>query len=170
MIRTLKKIKPITNHLVYYEGVLEHYENPRNIGRLDTKDKNVGTGLIYGENGGVIRLQIKIGKSFEIVDAKFKTFGYDSAIAYCSYATDMIKGKNISDAMNMKNPNITDHIKLNPIKLRGDILTDSAIESAISDFKDKNCVCRQCSSVSRCHRCGGCTCVNCGCSKNRDVI
>ena len=163
MLRSLRKVKPMTNHLLYYERVLEHYENPRNVGKLDPKEKNVGTGLIYGEDGGVIRLQIKIGNSCEIVDAKFKTFGYDSAIAYCSYATEMIKGKNISDAMNMKKPNITEHIKLNPIKLRGDILTDSAIESAINDFKNKNCSCWRCPTISRCHRCGECRFVYCGC-------
>ena len=151
-------MKPITSSRSYYSRVLEHYENPRNVGKLDPTDKNVGTGLVVSATGGVVKLQIKIVKSYKIVDAKFETFGCDSAIASSSYATEMIKGKNISDAINTKKPNITEHIKLTPSKTHGSILTDSAIESAINDFKNKNGICRQCHSTSRCHRCGECNC------------
>jgi len=158
-------MRPITSSRSYYSRVLEHYENPRNVGKLDPTDKNVGTGLVVSATGGVVKLQIKIVKSYKIVDAKFETFGCDSAIASSSYATEMIKGKNISDAINTKKPNITEHIKLTPSKTHGSILTDSAIESAINDFKNKNGICRRCHSASRCHRCG-----ECGFNKHKAVI
>ena len=158
MIRAFQKIKHITSNRTYYSKVLEHYENPRNVGKLDPTEKNVGTGLVVSATGGVVKLQIKIINSCEIVDAKFETFGCDSAIASSSYATEMIKGKYIRDAINTKKPNITEHIKLTPSKTHGSILTDSAIESAINDFKNKNGICRRCHSTSRCHRCGECKC------------
>jgi len=151
-------MKPIRTFHSHYAKVLDHYENPRNVGAFDPSKRDIGTGLVVSSAGGVVKLQIKIGSSFEIVDAKFETFKCDSAIASSSYATEMIKGQNISDAINTKKPNITEHIKLTPVKTHGSILTDSAIESAINDFKNKNCVCRNCPTISRCHRCGECTC------------
>ena len=139
MIRVFRNIKPIKFSRFYHTNVVDHYENPRNVGSFDPKEKNVGTGLVGAPAcGDVMKLQIKVDDSGEIVDAKFKTFGCGSAIASSSYATEVIKGKHISDAVNIKNSDIARHLKLPPVKLHCSMLAEDAIKSAINDFKNKN--------------------------------
>jgi len=118
--------------------VIEHYENPRNVGSFNSKDKNVGTGLVGAPAcGDVMKLQIKVNDSGKIVDARFKTFGCGSAIASSSYATEYIKGKNINEAKKITNKDIANHLKLPPIKLHCSMLAEDAIKLAIKDLENK---------------------------------
>jgi iron-sulfur cluster assembly enzyme ISCU, mitochondrial len=118
--------------------VIDHYENPRNVGSFNSTEKNIGTGLVGSPAcGDVMKLQIKVDNSGTIIDAKFKTFGCGSAIASSSYATEYIKEKNISEAIKIKNSDIANHLNLPPVKLHCSMLAEDAIKSAIKDFKKK---------------------------------
>ncbi len=122
----------------YHEKVIDHYENPRNVGALDKKDENVGTGLVGAPAcGDVMKLQIKVDKDGKIIDAKFKTFGCGSAIASSSLATEWIKGKTTEDAMKIKNTDIAKELCLPPVKLHCSMLAEDAIKAAINDYKSK---------------------------------
>lgn len=130
----------ISNKLVrrYHSKVIEHYENPRNVGSLDKKDLQVGTGLVGAPAcGDVMKLQISVNQGGVIVDAKFKTFGCGSAIASSSVATEWIKGKTLSEASQIVNADIAAHLKLPPVKLHCSMLAEDAIKSAIKDYKTK---------------------------------
>jgi len=122
----------------YSNKVIEHYENPHNVGTLDKDDPNVGTGLVGAPAcGDVMRLQIKVSDSGVIEDAKFKTFGCGSAIASSSLATEWIKGKTIDEAAAIKNSQIAEELSLPPVKIHCSVLAEDAIKSAIDDFKKK---------------------------------
>jgi len=125
--------------MAYSEKVIDHYNNPRNVGTLDVSDENVGTGLVGApECGDVMRLQLKINPETGVIeDAKFKTFGCGSAIASSSYATELIKGKTIDDAQNIKNTQIVTDLNLPPVKIHCSVLAEDAIKAAIDDFKKK---------------------------------
>jgi nitrogen fixation NifU-like protein len=123
----------------YSEKLLEHYENPRNVGALDKADQNVGTGLVGAPAcGDVMKLQIKVGKDGIIEDAKFKTFGCGSAIASSSLATEWIKGKSINEAETILNTDIAQHLSLPPVKIHCSVLAEDAIKAAIKDYREKN--------------------------------
>jgi nitrogen fixation NifU-like protein len=124
--------------MAYSEKVLEHYENPRNVGTLDKDDAAVGTGLVGAPAcGDVMRLQIKVGDDGRIADAKFKTFGCGSAIASSSLATEWLKGKTVDEAETIKNSMIAEELHLPPVKIHCSVLAEDAIKSAIQDFRAK---------------------------------
>ncbi len=124
--------------MAYSDKVIEHYENPRNVGTMDKNDPAVGTGLVGAPAcGDVMRLQIKVNDQGIIEDAKFKTFGCGSAIASSSLATEWIKGKSIDEAEKLKNTRIVEELNLPPIKVHCSILAEDAIKSAIADFRAK---------------------------------
>src|SRR5829696_1787539 len=124
--------------MAYSEKVIEHYENPRNVGTLDKDDTTVGTGLVGAPAcGDVMRLQIKVGDGGIIQDAKFKTFGCGSAIASSSLATEWLKGKSIDEAETIKNSMIAEELHLPPVKIHCSVLAEDAIKSAIADFRAK---------------------------------
>ena len=123
----------------YHENVLDHYENPRNVGSLDKKKKTVGTGLVGAPAcGDVMKLQFEVDDAGKIIDAKFKTFGCGSAIASSSVATEWLKGKTIDDCLTIKNTDIAAHLKLPPVKLHCSMLAEDAIKAAVEDYKKKN--------------------------------
>ena len=125
--------------MAYSKKLLDHYENPRNLGSLNKESKEVGTGLVGAPAcGDVMKLQIKVNTSGVIEDAKFKTFGCGSAIASSSLITEWVKGKSINDAFKIKNTEIANHLALLPVKIHCSVLAEDAIKAAISDFKDKN--------------------------------
>jgi len=123
----------------YSEKVIDHAENPRNVGTLDKSDPNVGTGLVGAPAcGDVMRLQIKVDPITDtIIDAKFKTFGCGSAIAASSLATEWIKGKSIDEAESLKNSAIVEELNLPPVKIHCSVLAEDAIKSAIADYRAK---------------------------------
>src|SRR5688572_5955616 len=124
--------------MAYSEKVIEHYENPRNVGTLDKNDDQVGTGLVGAPAcGDVMRLQIKVGDDGKIQDAKFKTFGCGSAIASSSLATEWLKGKTVDEAETIKNSMIAEELHLPPVKIHCSVLAEDAIKSAIQDFRAK---------------------------------
>jgi nitrogen fixation NifU-like protein len=125
--------------MAYSTKVIDHYENPRNVGTLDKDDDNVGTGLVGAPAcGDVMRLQLKINPETEVVeDAKFKTFGCGSAIASSSLVTEWVKGKTIDEAMKLTNTSIVEELSLPPVKIHCSVLAEDAIKSAIADFKRK---------------------------------
>jgi nitrogen fixation protein NifU and related proteins len=124
--------------MAYSEKVIEHYENPRNVGTLDKEDDAVGTGLVGAPAcGDVMRLQIKVGDDGVIKDAKFKTFGCGSAIASSSLATEWLKGKTVDEAATIKNSMIAEELHLPPVKIHCSVLAEDAIKSAIEDFRAK---------------------------------
>ena len=123
--------------MAYSNKVIDHYENPRNVGSLPKEDPNVGTGLVGApECGDVMKLQIKV-QNDTIVDAKFKTFGCGSAIASSSLATEWLKGKTIEEAQKIKNTDIVQELNLPPVKIHCSVLAEDAIKAAISDYKRK---------------------------------
>ena len=125
--------------MAYSDKVMNHYENPRNVGSMDKNDKAVGTGLVGAPScGDVMKLQLKINKEGVIEDAKFKTFGCGSAIASSSLITEWVKGKTIEEAQKIKNVEIAKHLSLPPVKIHCSVLAEDAIKSAISDYKKKN--------------------------------
>ena len=126
--------------MAYSDKVLDHFTNPRNVGSLDKKDKNVGTGLVGApECGDVMRLQIQVDDETGMIeDAKFKTFGCGSAIASSSLATEWLKGKSINDALEIDNMDIVEELALPPVKIHCSVLAEDAIKSAIEDYKKKN--------------------------------
>src|SRR5579863_5863462 len=122
----------------YSTKVIEHYENPRNVGTLDKSDDSVGTGLVGAPAcGDVMRLQIKVNEQGVIEDAKFKTFGCGSAIASSSLATEWIKGKKVEEALKIKNTDIVNELALPPVKIHCSVLAEDAIRAAIGDWKKK---------------------------------
>jgi nitrogen fixation NifU-like protein len=124
--------------MAYSEKVIEHYENPRNVGSLDAGDVTVGTGLVGAPAcGDVMKLQIRVNGAGVIEDAKFKTFGCGSAIASSSLATEWIKGMTIDQAMGIKNTQIVEELNLPPVKIHCSVLAEDAIKSAIADYKKK---------------------------------
>jgi nitrogen fixation NifU-like protein len=125
--------------MAYSKEVLDHYENPRNVGKMDEQDASVGTGLVGAPAcGDVMKLQIKVNEEGIIEDAKFKTFGCGSAIASSSLATEWIKGKNIDEAAEIKNTEIAKELSLPPVKIHCSMLAEDAIKSAINDYKEKS--------------------------------
>jgi len=124
--------------MAYSDKVIEHAENPRNVGTLDKDDPNVGTGLVGAPAcGDVMRLQIKVSDEGVILDAKFKTFGCGSAIASSSLATEWIKGKKVEEAETIKNSDIVTELNLPPVKIHCSVLAEDAIKSAIADYRSK---------------------------------
>ncbi len=124
--------------MAYSDKVIEHYENPRNVGSFDKDDPNVGTGLVGAPAcGDVMKLQLKISDEGIIEDAKFKTFGCGSAIASSSLATEWVKGMTIDQAMEIKNTQIVEELNLPPVKIHCSVLAEDAIKSAIADYKAK---------------------------------
>src|SRR5271167_4393345 len=124
--------------MAYSEKVLEHYNNPRNVGSMDKNSPDVGTGLVGApECGDVMKLQIKVENGV-ITDAKFKTFGCGSAIASSSLATEWIKGKTVAEALEIKNTEIVRELSLPPVKIHCSVLAEDAIRAAIADWKKKN--------------------------------
>ncbi|MCC7193264.1 MAG: Fe-S cluster assembly scaffold IscU [Phycisphaeraceae bacterium] len=125
--------------MAYSNKVLDHYDNPRNVGSLDKKSRNVGTGIVGApECGDVMKLQIQVDDATgKIVDAKFKTFGCGSAIASSSLATEWMKGKTLEEASQIKNTDIVQELSLPPVKIHCSVLAEDAIKSAIADYKKK---------------------------------
>ena len=124
--------------MAYSDKVIEHYENPRNVGSFDKDDPQVGTGLVGAPAcGDVMKLQLKIREDGIIEDAKFKTFGCGSAIASSSLATEWVKGMTIDQAMAIKNTQIVEELNLPPVKIHCSVLAEDAIKSAIADYKAK---------------------------------
>jgi nitrogen fixation NifU-like protein len=124
--------------MAYSEKVVEHYENPRNVGKMDTTDPTVGTGTVGAPAcGDVMRLQIKVNSEGIIEDAKFKTYGCGSAIASSSLVTEWIKGKNLDEAGTITNRQIADELALPPVKIHCSILAEDAIKAAIDDYRNK---------------------------------
>src|SRR3954464_5688436 len=125
--------------MAYSEKVIEHAENPRNVGTLDKDDPNVGTGLVGAPAcGDVMRLQIKVSDDGKIEDAKFKTFGCGSAIASSSLATEWVKGLTVDEALAIKNTQIVKELSLPPVKIHCSVLAEDAIKAAIADWKKKH--------------------------------
>ena len=124
--------------MAYGDKVLDHYENPRNVGTMDKNDPNVGTGLVGAPAcGDVMRLQVKISDDGKIEVAKFKTFGCGSAIASSSLVTEWVKGKSVDEAMTIKNTQIAKELALPPVKIHCSVLAEDAIKAAIADWKKK---------------------------------
>jgi len=122
----------------YHDKVIDHYENPRNVGSLDKNDVNVGTGLVGAPAcGDVMKLQIKVDDDGKIIDARFKTFGCGSAIASSSLATEWIKGKSLDQASGIKNTDIAKELCLPPVKLHCSMLAEDAIQAALKDYNSK---------------------------------
>jgi nitrogen fixation protein NifU and related proteins len=126
--------------MAYSEKVIDHYDNPRNVGSLDKADPNVGTGIVGApECGDVMKLQIKVNPETNVIeDAKFKTFGCGSAIASSSLATEWVKGKTLDEALEIKNTEIVEELALPPVKIHCSVLAEDAIKAAISDLKKKS--------------------------------
>jgi len=125
--------------MAYSEKVLDHYNNPRNVGSMDRNDPNVGTGMVGApECGDVMKLQLKVNESTGVIeDAKFKTFGCGSAIASSSLATEWVKGKTVDEALAIKNTEIVNELSLPPVKIHCSVLAEDAIKAAIGDYKKK---------------------------------
>ena len=123
----------------YSDKVLEHYNNPRNVGSLDKNDPQVGTGMVGApECGDVMRLQLKVNKETGVIDeARFKTFGCGSAIASSSLATEWLKGKTLDEALEIRNMDIVNELSLPPVKIHCSVLAEDAIKAAIADYKKK---------------------------------
>ncbi len=125
--------------MAYTTKVIDHYENPRNVGSLDKADSQVGTGVVGApECGDVMKLQIKVNEEGIIEDAKFKTFGCGSAIASSSLATEWLKGKSVEEALDIKNTHIVEELSLPPVKIHCSVLAEDAIKAAIHDYQSKN--------------------------------
>ena len=124
--------------MAYSNKVIDHYENPRNVGKLDSKSPDVGTGMVGAPAcGDVMRLQIQVNKDGVIEDAKFKTYGCGSAIASSSLATEWMKGKTLEEAGKIKNTEIVEELALPPVKIHCSVLAEDAIKAAIEDYKKK---------------------------------
>jgi len=126
--------------MAYSDKVIDHYNNPRNVGQMDKSSEHVGTGLVGApECGDVMRLQIRVNPETQVIEeAKFKTFGCGSAIASSSLATEWVKGKTVSEAMEIKNTDIVKELALPPVKIHCSVLAEDAIRAAIGDWKKKN--------------------------------
>lgn len=125
--------------MAYSEKVLDHYENPRNVGSFDKNDPDVGTGMVGAPAcGDVMKLQIKVNEAGIITDAKFKTYGCGSAIASSSLVTEMLKGRSLEQAQEIKNSEIAEELALPPVKIHCSVLAEDAIKSAIEDYRKKH--------------------------------
>ena len=126
--------------MAYSEKVIDHYQNPKNVGTLDKSSKNVGTGLVGApECGDVMRLQIEVDTATGMItDAKFKTFGCGSAIASSSLATEWLKGKSVDEAVKIDNMDIVEELNLPPVKIHCSVLAEDAIKAAVNDYRQKN--------------------------------
>ncbi|MCU1719553.1 MULTISPECIES: Fe-S cluster assembly scaffold IscU [Pseudomonas] len=124
--------------MAYSEKVIDHYENPRNVGKMDAQDPDVGTGMVGAPAcGDVMRLQIKVNEQGVIEDAKFKTYGCGSAIASSSLATEWMKGKTLDEAETIKNTQLAEELALPPVKIHCSVLAEDAIKAAVRDYKQK---------------------------------
>ena len=124
--------------MAYSDKVIDHYENPRNVGKLDEGDDNVGTGMVGAPAcGDVMRLQIQVNGDGVIEDAKFKTYGCGSAIASSSLLTEWVKGKNLDEAASIKNTEIAQELSLPPVKIHCSVLAEDAIKAAVQNYRDK---------------------------------
>ena len=124
--------------MAYSDKVIDHYENPRNVGKFDAEDPNIGTGMVGAPAcGDVMRLQIKVNEQGVIEDAKFKTYGCGSAIASSSLATEWMKGKTLDEAEAIKNTTIAEELALPPVKIHCSVLAEDAIKAAVRDYKQK---------------------------------
>ena len=124
--------------MAYSEKVIDHYENPRNVGSMDKKDSSVGTGMVGAPAcGDVMQLQIRVNDEGIIEDAKFKTYGCGSAIASSSLITEWVKGKSLDDALAIKNSEIAEELELPPVKIHCSILAEDAVKAAVADYKKK---------------------------------
>ena len=124
--------------MAYSNKVIDHYENPRNVGTFDKNDESVGTGMVGAPAcGDVMRLQIKVNDAGIIEDAKFKTYGCGSAIASSSLVTELLKGKSLDEAMAIKNSEIAEELELPPVKIHCSILAEDAVKAAVADYKKK---------------------------------
>ncbi|MDG1121095.1 MAG: Fe-S cluster assembly scaffold IscU [Glaciecola sp.] len=125
--------------MAYSDLVIDHYENPRNVGQFDKNDKNIATGMVGAPAcGDVMKLQLKVGENGIIEDAKFKTYGCGSAIASSSLVTEWVKGKTLDEATTIKNTDIAAELALPPVKIHCSILAEDAIKAAVKDYKAKN--------------------------------
>ncbi|HEX5486298.1 Fe-S cluster assembly scaffold IscU [Limnobacter sp.] len=125
--------------MAYSDKVLDHYENPRNVGSFDKGDNEVGTGMVGAPAcGDVMKLQIKVGEDGKITDAKFKTYGCGSAIASSSLVTEWVKGKTLDQALEIKNTAIAEELALPPVKIHCSILAEDAIKAAVEDYRKKH--------------------------------
>lgn len=137
-LRRLRFVR-LSNLRAYHENIIDHYENPRNVGTLDKTKKTVGTGLVGAPAcGDVMKLQFEVDANGVITDAKFKTFGCGSAIASSSLATEWLRGKSVEEAISIKNSDIAAHLKLPPVKLHCSMLAEDAIKAAVKDYRSKN--------------------------------
>uniref|UniRef100_A0A2P2LXB7 Iron-sulfur cluster assembly protein n=1 Tax=Rhizophora mucronata TaxID=61149 RepID=A0A2P2LXB7_RHIMU len=134
---------------LYHENVIDHFNNPRNVGSFDKNDPHVGTGLVGAPAcGDVMKLQIRVDeKTGEIVDARFKTFGCGSAIASSSVASEWVKGKQMEEVLTIKNTEIAKHLSLPPVKLHCSMLAEDAIKAAVKDYQAKNAISKQSDSA-----------------------
>ncbi|WP_290701542.1 Fe-S cluster assembly scaffold IscU [Amphritea sp.] len=124
--------------MAYSEQVIDHYENPRNVGKMNDSDENVGTGMVGAPAcGDVMRLQIKVSDEGIIEDAKFKTYGCGSAIASSSLVTEWVKGMSLDEAQELKNTTIAEELALPPVKIHCSVLAEDAIKAAVADYKEK---------------------------------
>ena len=124
--------------MAYSDKVIDHYENPRNVGKLDEADESVGTGMVGAPAcGDVIRLQIQVNDDGVIEDAKFKTYGCGSAIASSSLLTEWVKGKNLDEAASIKNTEIAQELSLPPVKIHCSVLAEDAIKAAVKNYREK---------------------------------
>ncbi len=127
--------------MAYNEKIIDHYQNPRNVGALDRNDPHVGTGIVGApECGDVMKLQIQVDENENIIDAKFKTFGCGSAIASSSLATEWIKGRSLNEALEIKNTDIVRELALPPVKIHCSVLAEDAVRAAVADLKAKMAV------------------------------
>ena len=125
--------------MAYSEKVIDHYENPRNVGKMDAEDPDVGTGMVGAPAcGDVMRLQIRVNAQGVIEDAKFKTYGCGSAIASSSLVTEWVRGKTLDEALDIKNTQIAEELALPPVKIHCSILAEDAIKAAVNDYKTKH--------------------------------
>ena len=125
--------------MAYSDKVMDHYDNPRNVGKLDAADESVGTGMVGAPAcGDVMRLQIKVGEDGVIQDAKFKTYGCGSAIASSSLLTEWVKGRSLDDAESIKNTEIAEELALPPVKIHCSVLAEDAIKAAVADYRKKH--------------------------------
>ena len=138
MVHSLRNIK-LGNHMAYSNKVIDHYENPRNVGSFDKSDTDIGTGMVGAPAcGDVMKLQIKVDNDTGIItDAKFKTYGCGSAIASSSLVTEWVKGMHIDQASQLKNSEIAEELALPPVKIHCSILAEDAIKAAVEDYKKK---------------------------------
>ena len=127
--------------MAYSDKVIDHYENPRNVGSFDKGDQSIGTGMVGAPAcGDVMKLQIKVGADGRIEDARFKTYGCGSAIASSSLVTEWVKGKTVDEAAGIKNTQIAEELALPPVKIHCSILAEDAIKAAVEDYKKKHAV------------------------------